>query len=353
MSSTRYLAKFLLYCVIATGCSHLSNPAKDPVGRIDQWLSQQQYGKALRLLEDLDPSHPQYPELKKKKPQVEAEARNYESGILALARRQEKRGEWESARTTLQEGLEQLPDSTPISQALKQHDEKGFNKRAYYDREILIAQGEWLAQANRLWQKRSKYSTVQFMENWKISSLKAEAATVSKKLYNEGMAALERDDLALAQRTLPLALRLYPSDENSNAVKQLNLKVKASKRLQQHQKQLKQGRQRSVLLNQFNQAFNENDLIEARDILARLQSQNLQDQDLALLERDLSEQIEHTVQQLLIEGNGYYSQGKYEQALGSWRKAQQLDPDNRQLKTNIERAETVVKNLEQLKGKQE
>jgi len=135
-------------------------------------------------------------------------------------------------------------------------------------------------------QSISELDPYSYMKKIKLSLLNSEIESIAYELLEHGVKALEDNEISIAKRTLPLALRLHESKE-----------IKAANR--------------------------------------RLEK--------------LSKSMGGSLHDLMNKGAELYGQERYEEAIVIWQQVLLLDPENTEIKANLERAQRVIENLERLK----
>ncbi len=97
----------------------------------------------------------------------------------------------------------------------------------------------------------------------------------------------------------------------------------------------------------FRAAFAAQDLALARHLLEAMEARNVDDPELRRQRQLLNQAIDTQVSAGLEEGRRLYAQGRIREALEIWRPLRALAPENRELEAHLERAERVLRRLEQ------
>ncbi|MEI6127005.1 MAG: hypothetical protein WCQ99_10695, partial [Pseudomonadota bacterium] len=199
---------------------------------------------------------------------------------------------------------------------------------------------------------------VQFRLNRKLARAKAIAAEIAE----HGQQALERKDLELAAKTLPLAMNLYAAPDIEAANRRLQELVDEKAAGQQHIADEQQNKKNQLfkfrvekknkkLMADFKIAYEENNLVKAQHLIRQLEKHSSNTREIKELSKQFDADVVEHVQYLIEKGVAYYRRQQYEQAIGIWKEAQILDPINKQLHTHIDRAARVVEKLQSLRGK--
>lgn len=357
------------------GCASIVQPTGNINERIDYWLEQQEYGKALELVAELndhpspDITNPQ--EIQKK---ILGQAERYEKRVMADAEKSAANSDWHTALALYQEALSRLPDSELLQQGQQQLLQRQQESLARLELDQLIVQGEWMRKDLLLSKKTASTAPDGWFVQYKLGRKEADAQDLATELAEHGRLALERRDLALAKRTLPLAMSLYAAPEIEDANRRLQELLKEDdikqKRiideqqkliLDQHVNQqkkkrrlfnIKVQRESKQLMADFKKAYEENNLMKAQQLMQKLEKFSINNKELQELSRQLDNDVAEHVQHLIETGITYYSRQQYEQAISAWKEAQILDPKNDRLTADIGRAERVLEKLHSLREKQ-
>ena len=246
----------------------------------------------------------------------------------------------------------------------------------------LIARGEWtlkdletskVAEANKSGSWLGRY-----LLNRKI----ADANDLGLELAAYGKSALERKDLPLAKRILPLALNLSNTTETRALNTQLQEALKAEARKEEEtrilneqpriaEKKLAAPRTRAEqqtkeerptvdgqeqkdtkrLMAEFTKACQEKRFVEAQQLMSQLGKQGVDTQEFRKLSKQLASDVATQVKNLTKIGVIHYRQQQYDEALNVWKQAQVLDPENEQLAARIKRVTRVTEKLQNLRTK--
>jgi len=357
------------------GCASITPQTGNINEQIDYWLNRQEYGKALELVADLDehPS-PDITNLQEIQKKILGQAARYEQQVMADAEKSAANSDWHTALALYQEALSRLPDSELLQQGQQKLLQRQQESLARLELDQLIVQGEWMRKDLLLSKKTASTAPDGWFVQYKLGRKEADAQDLATELAEHGRLALECRDLALAKRTLPLAMSLYAAPEIEDANRRLQELLKEDdikqKRiideqqkliLDQHVNQqkkkrrlfnIKVQRESKQLMADFKKAYEENNLMKAQQLMRKLEKFSINNKELQELSRQLDNDVAEHVQDLIETGITYYSRQQYEQAISAWKEAQILDPKNERLTADIGRAERVLEKLHSLREKQ-
>lgn len=331
------------------GCAYISSIQSDVERHIEGLRAQQEYARALGVLEHIRPKHPRYKSLMALKKTIEKEAMAYERQEVKEAIKLEQDEQWYAALQVFHRALDRLPDSIYLQRAYNKFYARRDSRIAELERELLIARGAWLSQSLSIHRAFKETAPEKRHFRTTIEAWQKESQEVGEELEKFGLRALHQRDLELAQRTLPLAAKLTPSSHLERANKQLEQMLAAD---QQKRRSAKIRKQRAQLLKEYHQTMAQNDLKGARDLILQLERLDKNNPEIQQLRVNLDKSIAKVVKQEVDAGSTYYSQRLFEQALIHWRRAQELSPHDETIKAHIDRANRVLKKVAELEEKQ-
>jgi hypothetical protein len=355
------------------GCAGITQRTGNINEQVDYWLDQQEYGKALELVADLDehPS-PDITNLQEIQKKILSQAERYEQQVMADAEKFAADSDWHTALALYQEALSRLPDSKILQQGQQQLLQRQEESHARLELDQLIAQGEWMHKDLLISKKIALTAPDEWFVQYKLGRKEADAQDLATELAEHGRRALERRDrdLALAKRILPLAMSLYAASEIEAANRRLQELLKEDeieqKRITDEQQKLIDDQQEKnkrllnisvqrkskQLIDDFKKAYEENNLMKAQQLMWKLEKLSINNKELQELSKQLDNDVAEHVRHLIETGVTYYSRQQYGQAIGVWKEARILEPKNERLTTDIERAARILEKLQSLRKKQ-
>lgn len=360
--NTRHLMWLLPLLTLQSGCALLTTSYSKGQPQIEQWVAEQQYGRALKALGRVEPTDPHYLEAAHKRKKVEVLAAAYEQEVRQQNRERLERGNWAAALDSYDEALARLPESAVLKDGLAQLHRKQAQELKQLELERLKEHGNWLKKTLPTFRDIARVDPRNRNAQHDLESMQREAETVAEALAMHGNRALANNELESAAQLLELAAVLSTAPaihESLNKLKQkraeLNQQAQSAraKRVQQ-QRAAEQRRQNRVnnLLGTFDQAFAENNFATARQQLQALADAGLETSRYRSLQQKLNNAIDKEASRLFELGVNAYSHGKYAKAAEHWRQVLVLRPENKQAKEHLERAERVLEKLNELEKKQ-
>lgn len=366
-----------------TGCASLNTPTGTAKEQIDYWLDRQEYGKALALVTDLRKSPPPaISNLQETQEKINVQIARYEQEVIAKAESAAATKDWGTAFDLYREALSRVPDS----KLLQQGEQKLIRCHAEHlerlELERLIAKGEWTLKDLETNKVAEANKSGSWLGRYLLRRKIANANELGLELAEHGKQSLERKDLPLAKRILPLALNLSNTTETRALNTQLQEALKLEARKEEEarilneqqqiaEKQLAEQRRRAEqqtkeersrvngkeqkdakrLMAEFRKACQEKHIVEAQQLMLQLKKQGVDTQEFEQLSKQLASDVATQVNELIKIGATRYSHRQYHEALNVWKEAQVLDPENEQLAARIKRVTRVMENLQNLRTK--
>ncbi len=348
-----FLLPLFLFLV---GCAPDQMIKRDLPKQVDRWVAEEEYGKALRALERVSPDHPLYPRLQAQRKEVLRLVDKYERVLIDKGRMLIRNQEWQRAHELYQDGMEKLPDSERIARARADFLARRAERVEELRTEALVNKGDWLSRQLPLQREILRTMPDDRQAKKDLKRANRELEPTSAGLYVCGQRALDSGNNKLAVRCLALAAQLTPTTSVKDALaraekehKKTKARTRRAKRKRQRQSEADMVRR---LLDEYEEAYEADDLIQARGILSELKLADPKSVRVEQLEMELESAIGERVTRGMEESRRLYSQGKIQQALDNWRELSKLDPENEDIKTHIARAERVLAKLRELSEKQ-
>jgi tetratricopeptide (TPR) repeat protein len=360
------------------GCASLPASTGNANDQIDYWLSRQEYGKAAAILASLKESpSPATSNLEEVQEKIKSHIASYEQQVIAEADQAVATSDWGAAFALYRVALSRLPDSRPLHQGQQQLRQRHAAHVDQLELDRAIAKGEWTRKDLEISKVAEANNSGGWFGRYVLNRKIASADERGRELAEHGKRALERQDLTLAKRILPLAMALSSSVESKalNAQLQETLKERESRILAEEQRiaeaQLAVQRIRSEqqndkeratfnsheqrkakrLMAEFRDASHGRHFVEAQRLMSQLETLGVESQEFQKLSKQLASDIARHVKHLIETGATHYSQQRYEAAMNVWKQAQDLDPKNEQLTARVKRVTRVLERLQNLRNK--
>jgi len=356
----------LLLPVIA-GCSGMETIgfSQDNPESINRLLEEHEYARARQLTSKY--AFLDTPELQARIGKQEA---SFEENIYSEARTLESGNDLLGAVQLLSSALQKVPYSASLRELRNTLEQERVKQLQTNEREQLIIRAKYALNQQQLYRKQANLESPSLGQRWEYQRNQKEAIALSTQLLEHGQQAMNEDRTDLAKTCLQLSQALNETpevdallstihtdeesrkqankQENRLAQKKVNIrKEKNRKKEQQDQK-----KKTEVLLAETQQALAKDDLQVARATFVQIPPSAVSDSMVQATQDDLDHAIDVYVGKLITQGDTQYRADNVLLAVRTWTKALSLDPDNRELRERVERANKVLARLEELKRQQ-
>jgi hypothetical protein len=352
------LAALLLTLLTACAGMDQLRVLQDSPADIEQLLEQNEYARIRQLTG-------RYPEIDTPDLQELVKAREaaYVEAVVADARRQEFENDLLGAVQNLSVALQRVPHSDELRNLRQTLERERVQQLKLNERERLITRANYMLDQQALYQQQVNLAQPSIVQRWEYSRNEKEAIVLSGQLLEHGEYALLQNDLSSAETCLQLSLRLNHSTAAQETLSKLQslrashqqvelVKASIKQAKKKKIKQRSQQQQTEVLLEEAQQALEQNNLQVARTAVAQIPAASSTNSEVMATRETLREAINREVAGLVAKGDSLYRADNVHEALQNWQEALALDPGNRTLQERIDRANKVLARLEELKRQQ-
>ena len=289
--------------------------------------------------------------------QVEKVIANYEAALPKKLEQHISNQRWEEANQLLKQAEHRIPDSLVLKKAKNRWQTIQQKEQQHLETQRLIAESEALYANLTVDQQLLRINPENKTANQRSKSYRKKTKLMAENLLQTGKQALAKNDLTLAQKTLPLALQLNSTSESRAANNALEdvltqqqqeiMELKQQSLAQQKRQQFKQ------LTNKLIDALAKEQLVRAITLMKQAEAINRNSEKLQPLKQQLQQKIDQAVEKYLEQGIKHYRQDQFAEAIDDWNQVLKMEPDNKQAQINMLRAEQVLSNLERLIEKSE
>lgn len=347
---TPWLVALITGCSLLAGCGLLPPQLRTEDARLQEAL--EEYTSAKEASERGKPDDTAQQQLTEKRTAFETVA-------LESAAQRRTEGALYESRKILDTALEQVPESTALLEAREEVEDERSARLRINDCRLGAARARFLTDKADLMQTRAPLESKDFLQDWKSRREQEELAQLAVQLRDCGSSALFEERLDLAEETLAMAARIngpeFVAEEQAQLQQLKNPppvaqpappKPKVKKRKSEETAQQKLRRTRLSLQS----AITRGDLRQAKTDIAELRKLEGDTPQLLALDRSINEAITAYITDAHERANTLYRDRQIEQARDIWQRILELDPNDIQARANLERAERVLKKLEELQG---
>ena len=366
MKKTRLFCIILLV-VLLQGCAYMSARSPHVLENIDILVAEDRYAHAQKVLFHVSESHVDYFKVAALIAGIDKQGIVYEQTILEEGRALEKSGEWYRAKQYYQTALNNIPGSEKINSALQALHFKLAVRVAELELGLLVLQAEWLKKTVGIQGELALITPGSWLKESRWKRDKEKSKKVAELLAERAQVAFEQENFFLAEKLLSLAWQLNPMPmidalkqsvlENQQLLTKQLQAIENEKRQSQAENNRRQQqvviesrrKMRGILNVSLLEAVENHELIKALDYVAKLKLLGELDESEVALAQDLSILLDKQVEDNVSLGVEYYGVGQYIKAIGAWKNALALAPDNEQALEHIGRAERILEKLQRLR----
>lgn len=354
MSGPFRAALVSLLLLLLPACAFINSFNSDLDKQVDIWMAQHEYTKVLDTLKYIRPSNPKYQLLLKKRQQAIVESKRYEQQQINKSLTLIEKGQWHDAALTLNEALEKLPDSQPLQKTQQEFiKQRAQHLKALYC-QLDINRAAGLVRDKPVRQELTRTLPDDKHESQAMADYRHDTLQVSQRLVVCANEAVKNNELEFAEQSYQLADKLQPSATIKSALAEIQKKLapKQTPIPVQTQKPPALSQLGRNLLDKSKQALEAGNLKLALSYYNKIPGSDKNQATVRSYNDEMNHRIRDNVNQGIELGRKLYSQGQVEQALAVWNKLREIDPDNENLLSHIERAERVLEKVKQLREEQ-
>ena len=342
----------LICCLGLASCASLSIPKQPSDDYIATLLEGNKFESALRTVDKWQDNFPNNLELPKQRKTIIQAIGRFETDTLKRAKQLDADDQWHETRIIYENALEILPSSQALQNAYSEFSVRRLNYINELKEDIDIERAKhWLSISAELKAMYNAAPNDREAKVWKEKS-EAEREHLARRLVNYGLAHEKNKHFGTAALRYDLAYRLSPGEFTKPYHKRA-AKTFAQRKIEEKQRDKANQQRQQTKLDQLIEDFDH--YLEAKDF--RLARQTLGAMEIidanspTVLDRkaQLDKQRNIELKKSIQDGKKFYTKGEFESAINAWTRALQFDPDNKEIKENIQRAEKFRDNLKRLK----
>lgn len=342
----------LAWCFGLAACVSLSIPKQPSDEYIGTLLESDQFDTALMAVDKWQDSYPSDLELPKQRKKITQAISRFEASALKTAKQLDAGGQWQETKTVYESALEKLPSSQPLQNAYSEFSIRRLNHINALKEDLDVAQAKhWLSISTNIKAVHDAAPEDQEARSWKRRS-DTEREQLARRLIAYGLAQEENKHFGTAALRYDLAYKLAPSEFTKpyhERAANTFAQHKATQQKRARKDQQRQVSKLSQLLEEFDKHLAQEEFRLARQTLGAMEIIDARSPQVIERKEKLNKQQNIALDKAILEGKEFYTKGEFDSAISAWRRALQLDPDNKEIKENIQRAEKFRENLQRLK----
>lgn len=333
------LLAVLLALATLHGCA-LLEPLQDPDTRVDRLVAEGEYRAALKTLDALPAEERAAREDRRET--IEARAAEAAENALQKAGELAAEGAVGRALDILEEADARLPASEERQRRIAELERDRRTGLSALERRHRMMEARALAGRLRLLDIMQPLARDDDTLPENIDDLRRRGARLAAELDRDARDAAPETAL----ERLRLARELEPDPERDRRIAELEAELRPDPEPVNQEDS-------TALLDALERALDEEDLIAAREHCRNIATDRLddsaRDRHDALCER-WEEQRDARTAELLEQGSAHYAAGRIHDALDTWERALELDPEHAGLRSARERGRRVLERLDSLRG---
>lgn len=348
---SRLLVVMLLMGSVS-GCSPLQEKKSAPTLNVVELIIRGDYAQAKVVAQQQEESNPEALE------QINTVIGNYKSALPERLEDHINHQRWEEIHKLLAQAEWRIPGSPELNAAQARWKIIQSEQQQRLEIQRLIIDSEALHANIVMDRQLLRMAPLDLSISSRLEKHIEKSKIMAAKLMQIGERALMEGHLVLAQQSLPLAHKLNWTPESKVATTELEniLAQQQQEALELKWKSLAEQKRREFqwLVAELAGSLAKEQLVRATSLLKQAEAIESDSGELKKLKLQLQRRVEQVIEKNLEQGIKHYRQEKFAKAIENWDQVLKLDPDHKQARINILRAENVVSNLERLieKGEQ-
>jgi hypothetical protein len=356
----RSLTVTLVLLLWLSGCAQLDTVrlGQDRPKDLQALMDRHEYARAGQLLD----RHPHL-DTEARRTQLHNNISRYEDSTLNSAQKMAGDDNLVGAIGILDEALLKVPGSSRMQYYRDDLDTRRTTRLKENERQKLMARARFLLDEQQLYDEQLNLDPPSLTARWQNSRNLKEIRQLHDELLACGLKKLEQHVLDPAGECLSLASEIDKTDDVAAALAQLESERNSKRTIVARQKKItrvkkqrtlkkKQVNKSQELLTAMQTALEKDDLVLARETFEKIPKSTRKNENVLKMEAQLTSAISTRVDELLVKGDRQYRADKVTEAIGTWSRAQAIDPDNSEVIERLERANKVLARLEELKSRQ-
>ncbi len=347
--------------LLATGCAFLGVPQQGDTPEnqqaIEHLIAKKKYHLALSYLDkmQLDETSVAYTSPHRR---ITRLIRNLEQETVKKATDMSVQGNYAEAIEIVDHTLEYIPESKKIidlSSSLK----KSRNKRlANASHNLLLSETEYLISQLEWHEEEALLTKQSLLTRWQMGRIKRSLKSLRPDLVDCAEQALASNQEDIAERCLHLASMIEESAEIDKLLNKISVNEKGSPLVPlSDEKKIRPPSATSTTFleieERLKKEIDSENLTRAYKTLAELKSFSGKEKQLSIYQQVLDRKKANRIERHLQQGSDLYRNDNISQARDEWLKVLELDPNNHTANEKIDRADKVLRRIEDLQKSQQ
>lgn len=336
----------VVICVLGiAGCTLTRPLPEDLPEQVEAWVANEEYGRALSMLDKVRSRHPRYIELIRMKPDIQAEAQAFARGLSREARQAWHADDWSRAYQRLEYGLDRYPQSEELQQTRQRFESARQSYLNELQRQLDLNTAPYAAGNIEIHRSMARAAPDRDDIVQRTRRKEKQLDALYARLVNCGMQAEDREQWQLARRCLSLADELKPGITLRDTLEDLDKRL-----VQQAERKANQLRSQSRrALEEARAELDKDNVKQALQAYKRIERRDRDHREVRTFKQKLDARIDQSIKEGIEVGRKFYTQGKIERALAIWHALKAMDAHHEELNAHIARAEKVLSKIKSLR----
>lgn len=347
----RKLRRLTSLCLVLLlpACAGITGHWSNPNEAVEQFLSRQQYSRAMEVIASVDHQHPEYEALQKKRKLILTEIKEFETDSIKLQNRYKSKQQWPQAIAIADSDIKKLPASQKLidyrQKLIKERNQTIENKQL----QLAIGQANSLPDSIKLLEYINSAIPNKKTQEQALLITRSQSNTAHSTLISAAKKEYNNNNWRKAKQHLVLANRLQADNEANELLASISQRIDREELKNSKSRQIKHQKIRNQKLEKLELALNDKNYLQARDISEQLQAWKRQDKTVAIALNNYQKTIDKESNKLTSKGQKLYTKGYIDLAIANWKLALLLDPDNSDILDRLQRAEKFQANIDKYK----
>jgi hypothetical protein len=339
----------LCFVLLLSACAGITDHWSNPNEAVEQFLSQQQYSRAMEVIASVDQQHPDYEALQKKRKLILAEIEEFENDSISLQNRYKSKQQWPQAIAIADSDIKKLPASQKLidyrQNLIKERNQHIESKQL----QLAIGQANSLPDAIKLLEDIDRAIPDKKIQVQALLITRSQSNTAHSTLLSAAKKESDNKNWRTAKQYLVLANQLQADNEANELLASISQRIDRDELKNSRSRQIEHQKNRNQKLEKLELALNKKKYLQARDISEQLQAWRKQDKTVAMALNNYQKSIDQESNKLTSKGQKLYTKGYIDLAIENWKLALLLDPNNPDIQERLQRAEKFKANIDKYK----
>ncbi|MDH3353668.1 MAG: hypothetical protein OEL79_00465 [Chromatiales bacterium] len=339
----------VLSIVVMSGCSTFKLNHSNDLTYVDALIKDHEYEIALRFIDQLDKTSPNYPQIQKKHPIIIDKIKRYEQRILIQSNKLIELEKWSDSIELLENAVSHIPSSKKLTAKLNR--QKSVRDTTLHKLQYQIT----LHEALSIKREQELYKRLYRLDSSATTTsdiVQNRAKTISDDLLKWAKIHVKDKETVKARNSLKLAGELIPEIRKGSLFRKLLRKIEVIEK--EISKAIKKNKNIALnkFIKEFNLLFEKKKFIQSQRVLNKIENRFKKNIAIIALRKKFNHIVSLKIAEHMERGNAFYSREEVEYAINEWGNVLLLEPKNIEALENISRAVKVLKKLQSVRKNQ-